>query len=74
MEGPPDGTGWIGYSTAQHSTLRLSRARSLTLLVCVAENSRVWRWRGMLETIAFRVTEKPCKSAKEQLSSTNFYT
>ena len=41
-------------------TFRLRRARSFTDLVWVAEKSRVWRWRGMLATMAFRVAEKPC--------------
>lgn len=47
-------------AAARPPTLSDSRARSLTLLVWVAENSRVWRWRGMLDRMAFRVAEKPC--------------
>lgn len=44
-------------------TLSERRARSFTLLVCVAEKSRVWRARGMFATMAFRVAEKPCRQA-----------
>ncbi len=52
-------------------TLSDRRARSLTLLVWVAENSRVWRWRGMLEMMALRVAEKPMSRMRSASSSTS---
>ena len=47
-------------------SLRLRRARSLTDLVWVAENSIVWRCRGRFSMIAFTEAEKPC--APQQVS------
>ncbi len=49
-----------GEQRRQQRTLSERRAKSLTLLVWVAEKSSVWRVRGMLATMAFSVAEKPC--------------